>query len=305
MHAAANPPVTPPPKSRQISHRRVPEPLRGSGTRTPKQALFRLATTDSNPDNRPVNPTSQSPRPLRGPYQTVFVDIGETVVHIHPPFLETVLAIATDFGIRQPPTDFEQQATIIWRQDVNASRSRGHTITTSASSRYWHTHYARLGKLLGIADPRDFSEALYQRFSSFEAYQPMPGAVDALRALNRLGLRLVVASNWEGWLGRLLVLLDLERFFAAQVVSADIGAEKPDRLFFERGLAIARVDRQSVLHVGDNLNADVNGALNAGIDAVWVNPSCSADSPVPVIASIAELPDLIRPHVAPVPWPLP
>lgn len=252
-----------------------------------------------------MNITTQSPCALHGPYQTLFVDIGETVVHVHPPFIETVLRIAADFGVTHPPADFEQRATEIWRQDINASRSRGHTITTSASSRYWHTHYARLGDLLGLPDPQDFSHALYQRFSSFEAYQPMPGAVDALRALNRLGLRLVVASNWEGWLGRLLALLDLERFFAAQVVSADIGAEKPDALFFERGLAIAQVDRRRVLHVGDGLTADVNGALNAGIDAVWVNPSQPADSPVPVIATIAELPDLIRPHVAPAPWPLP
>lgn len=252
-----------------------------------------------------MNQVPPTPRLLRGPYTTVFVDIGETVVHVHPPFLESVLAIAADFGVTQPPSNFEQRATEIWRQDVNASRSGGHSITTSASSHYWHTHYARLGKALGLSDPRDFSHALYQRFSAFEAYQPMPGAVDALRALNRLGLRLVVASNWEGWLGRLLALLDLERFFAAQVVSADIGAEKPDRLFFERGLAIAQTDQRRVLHVGDSLDADVNGALNAGIDAVWINPSVPADSPVPVIASIADLPELIRPHVAPPPWPLP
>ncbi len=244
-------------------------------------------------------------QPLRGPYQVVFVDIGETVVHIHPPFLETVLAIAADFGVTRPPDNFEQRANDIWRQDVKASRSRGYTISTSASSRYWHTHYARLGELLRMPDSRDFSHALYQRFSSFEAYAPMPGAVDALRELNRLGLRLVVASNWEGWLDRLLVVLDLERFFAAQVVSADVGAEKPDPLFFERGLAIADTDRDCVLHVGDGLDPDVNGALGAGIDAVWINPARPADSPVPVISSIAELPDLIRPHVAPAPWALP
>ncbi len=252
-----------------------------------------------------MNPTTQCPHPLRGPYDTAFVDIGETVVHIHPPFLETVLAIAADFRIKHPPDDFEQRATKIWRQDVHASRSRGHSLTTSASSHYWHTHYARIGALLGMSDPRPFSKVLYRRFSSFEAYQPMPGAVDTLRALNRLGLRVVAASNWEGWLGRLLALLDLERFFAAQVVSADIGVEKPDRLFFERGLAIAGTEPNRVVHVGDGFEPDVQGALGAGIDAVWVSQARPHDSPVPVIASIAELPDLIRPHVAPPSWPLP
>ncbi|MDE2766713.1 MAG: HAD-IA family hydrolase [Chloroflexota bacterium] len=251
-----------------------------------------------------MNPATQSYRSLCGPYQTVFVDIGGTVVHIEPPFFETVLRIAAEFGVPNPPDDFEQRADRVWRQDGEENRSRGCTLTTSASSNYWQSQYVRLGEVLGIHDTAGFGHVLYERFSSFEAYQPMPGAVDALRALNRLGLRLVVASNWEGWLGRLLALLDLERFFAAQVVSADIGAEKPDRLFFERGLAIAQASRRRVLHVGDNPDADVNGALNAEIDAVWVNPSVPADSPVPVIASIANLPDLIRPHVAPPPWPL-
>ncbi len=246
-----------------------------------------------------------SPRLLRGPYDTAFVDIGGTVVHIEPPFFETVLRIAAGFGVPDPPDDFDRRADRVWRQDGEENRSRGCTLTTSASANYWHGQYERLGEVLGINDTESFSHVLYERFSSFEAYQPMPGAVEALRALNRLGLRLVVASNWEGWLGRLLVLLDLERFFAAQVVSADIGAEKPDRLFFERGLDIAQADRRRVLHVGDNLEADIEGALNAGVDAVWINPSVPADSPVPVIATIAELPDLIRSHVAPTPWALP
>lgn len=246
-----------------------------------------------------------SSRPLRGPYDTAFLDIGGTVVHIDPPFFETVLRIAAEFGVPSPPDDFEQRADRVWRQDGDANRSLGCSLTTAASSRYWHTQYQRLGDVLGIPDTRDFSHALYQRFSSFQAYAPMPGAVEALRALNRMGLRVIVASNWEGWLDRLLVVLDLERFFAAQIVSADIGVEKPDARFFERGLGIARASRDRVLHVGDGLEPDVKGALGAGIDAVWVNPSRPADSPVPVIATIDELPDLIRPHVAPVPWALP
>ena len=201
--------------------------------------------------------TAESSRQLCGPYDTAFVDIGGTVVHIEPPFFETVLRVAAEFGVPKPPDDFERRADRVWRQDGEENRSRGCTLTTSASSNYWQSQYERLGQVLGIRDTKGFSHVLYERFSSFEAYQPMPGAVDALRALNRQGLRLVVASNWEGWLGRLLALLDLERFFAAQVVSADIGAEKPDRLFFERGLAIAQADPRRVLHVGDNLDADM------------------------------------------------
>ena len=143
-----------------------------------------------------------------------------------------------------------------------------------------------------------FGHALYECFSSFDAYAPMPGSVDTLRALNRLGLRVVAASNWEGWLGQLLTQLGLDRFFAVQVVSADIGFEKPDRKFFECALTLAATDRRRVVHIGD-------GAAGAGIDAIWVSSSDTVDFQGPVISSIAELPDLIRPCVGSVPWAFP
>ena len=133
----------------------------------------------------------------------------------------------------------------------------------------------------------------------------MPGSVDTLRALNRLGLRVVAASNWEGWLGQLLTQLGLDRFFAVQVVSADIGFEKPDPKFFDCALMLSATDRRRVVHVGDGLVADVQGAASSGIDAIWVSTSDTAGFQGTRISSIAELPDLIRPFVASVPWALP
>ncbi len=239
-----------------------------------------------------------------GPYTVVFVDIGETVLHTNPPFHAFVLETAAKHGGRPPP-DYAARAHTLWTQHTRASRAGGFSLTTRASHDSWHEHYVHHGELLGVTDAAAFARTLYRHFSSFEAYAPMPGAVDALRALNRMGLRVAAASNWEGWLERLLAALGLDSLFAATVVSADIGAEKPDPRFFERALAIAGVEPDRALHAGDSLEADVRGALGAGIDAVWVTDAPPACPEAPVVASIAQLPAVIRPHVAPSPWALP
>jgi HAD superfamily hydrolase (TIGR01549 family) len=244
-------------------------------------------------------------RSLQGPYETVFLDVGETLVHLEPSFASTVRAIGLDFGLERVPNDFDEGLRAMWASHVRATRSSGHSLTTGTSRRYWHQTYARVGVFLGVDDVEGFSHALYQRFTSYAAYAPMSGAIDVLRCLNRLGLRVIVASNWEGWLGRLLAELGLDRFFAGQAVSADVGFEKPDRRFFDAALEISGSDRSRTVHVGDGLEADVKGALSSGIDAVWLSSSGAKDAPVPVISSITELPGVLEPYIAPVSWVLP
>ena len=242
---------------------------------------------------------------LQGPYETVFLDVGETLVHLEPSFATTVRAIGLDFGVERAPNDFDDGLRSIWASHVRTTRTVGHSLTTQASSRYWHQTYARVGTFMGVGDVEGFSHALYERFTSYAAYAPMPGAIDALRCLNRLGLRVIAASNWEGWLGRLLDELALDRFFAGQAVSADVGFEKPDCRFFDAAVEISGTDRSRTVHVGDSLEADVQGALSAGIDAVWLASSRVEDAPVPVISSITELPEILKPYIAPVSWALP
>lgn len=242
---------------------------------------------------------------LRGPYDTIFLDVGETLVHLDPPFITTVKRVANQFNVTRVPDNFEQRVHDIWDKNIRSAESVGHSLTTISSRQYWHRQYARIGQLLDVREQEAFGYALYECFSSFDAYAPMPGSVDTLRALNRLGLRVVAASNWEGWLGQLLTQLGLDRFFAVQVVSADIGFEKPNPKFFDCALMLSATDRRRVVHVGDGLVADVQGAASSGIDAIWVSTSDTAGFQGTRISSIAELPDLIRPFVASVPWALP
>jgi FMN phosphatase YigB (HAD superfamily) len=95
------------------------------------------------------------------------------------------------------------------------------------------------------------------------------GAVlDALARRARLG----VCSNWS-WTPAALAILEqagLRSRFAALVISHDVGVRKPRPEIFEAALAALAVEPAEVLHVGDNLEADVAGAAALGIRTVWL-----------------------------------
>jgi putative hydrolase of the HAD superfamily len=49
------------------------------------------------------------------------------------------------------------------------------------------------------------------------------------------------------------------------------GVKKPNRLIFEFALDLAKAQKETSIMIGDCLEADVHGALNAGLHAIFFN----------------------------------
>jgi HAD superfamily hydrolase (TIGR01549 family) len=98
------------------------------------------------------------------------------------------------------------------------------------------------------------------------------GATETLEQLAHAGLRLAIVSNntLDEQLGK-LDRLAIGGFFDAVIVSADHGVAKPDAELFEIALREIECDASEAMHVGDNWNADVIGARNAGVKPIWFN----------------------------------
>ena len=69
---------------------------------------------------------------------------------------------------------------------------------------------------------------------------------------------------------------DLQRcgiadLFAGHVTASAAGAAKPDARIYAALLKMAGVEARQVLHIGDDPWADVAGATQAGMQAVWLN----------------------------------
>jgi HAD superfamily hydrolase (TIGR01509 family) len=64
--------------------------------------------------------------------------------------------------------------------------------------------------------------------------------------------------------------LGLDRFFSGSVSARLHGVAKPDPSIFRAACEAAGAPPRQVLHLGDDLDADVDGALAAGLHAGWI-----------------------------------
>jgi YjjG family noncanonical pyrimidine nucleotidase len=60
-------------------------------------------------------------------------------------------------------------------------------------------------------------------------------------------------------------------FFKTITNSEMAGVKKPNPIIFEYALDLAKANKENSIMIGDCLEADVQGALNAGLDAIFFN----------------------------------
>jgi putative hydrolase of the HAD superfamily len=68
-----------------------------------------------------------------------------------------------------------------------------------------------------------------------------------------------------------LAACGLRNYFDTIILSEDAGVNKPAPAYFDYALRQSGASRESTLMIGDNLQTDILGALNAGIDALLFN----------------------------------
>jgi putative hydrolase of the HAD superfamily len=80
-------------------------------------------------------------------------------------------------------------------------------------------------------------------------------------------------------------------YFRHVIISEIVGVNKPDKAIFEHALSLAGAGKSESLMIGDSLEADVYGALNFGMNAIYFNPF-NAPKPIDVPLQITHLKEL-------------
>jgi len=81
------------------------------------------------------------------------------------------------------------------------------------------------------------------------------------------------------------------KFFKNVIISELVGVNKPDPAIFQHALDLAGAVKEESLMIGDSLEADVYGALNFGMDAIYFNPQ-GLEQPADVPLQITHLKEL-------------
>ena len=226
--------------------------------------------------------------------RAVFLDIGDTVMRPNPSW-EHVYAMA--FGEFGFDVDIDDLHAALRRAYHHGGwgMDGGFEPTEETSFRRTIEIDAAAIAELGLAPMPD---AFYRRLSALfmvtSHWHIFPDAYPTLIALKERGLIVGAVSNWVWNLPELLHALDLVSHFDFIAASARIGFEKPHPRIFQWALEQAAVPADSVIHVGDHVDADVEGARAVGIEGVLIDRTGRhrpEDIPegVPVIHSLDEL----------------
>jgi HAD superfamily hydrolase (TIGR01549 family) len=213
-----------------------------------------------------------------------------------------------------PPVEFREP----WRVWSRALEEQGHSVDEARirsaisladrelgariydyvgrTGEYWSLHDARLMDLLHIERRRAKLEASVQRvFDDPALYRLFPETRSVLAALRAEGFRTGVISNHHDGLIRAVRFHGLEPWLDWVTYSQEAGAEKPDPAVFSFALRRAHCAPSEAIHVGDSIEADVEGARRSGIAAVWINRDGIAGAPeCPVLSSLDELIPLLK-----------
>jgi len=212
-------------------------------------------------------------------YKDLFIDFDDTLYDTHGNAVialrETFEAFRLDRYFDDPQVFYDAYWTAnidLWTRYSRGEITRDYLITERfrrplmVSERFRLTsHDSRLTPyLLDISD----------RFLDFCASKPgvVEGAHELMDYLRSRGYRMHMCSNgFHEVQYKKLDACGLRDYFTTIILSEDAGVNKPAPQYFDYALQQADADRRTTLMIGDNLQTDILGALNAGLDAMLFN----------------------------------
>lgn len=160
--------------------------------------------------------------------------------------------------------------------------------------------YAHLLRTIGY---NDIDNRLAQRMNEYYLdtlalqTQLVPYALELLDYLTRRGYNLYILSN--GFIEvqhKKLQSAGIEDYFERMVLSDEIGINKPDRRLFDYALEVTHSQAADTLMIGDNYDADIMGAMQAGWGQIYFDRNhrgITAQEPQHTVHSLKEVMDIL------------
>lgn len=245
-----------------------------------------------------------APPAIRG----VLLDIDDTLVVTREAFGAGIAAVAREHlpGLSD---DEIAEATAMWRADASGHYrryTRGELTKDEQRMRRANELHARFGGALLNTETFPAWDAVF--WSAFEgAWRPFEEAADVVDGLLSAGFALGALTNAESEMSqRKLAATGFGERVPLLVSLSTLGVGKPDPRVFQEGVRRLGLAPEETVYVGDELDIDALAAQEAGLRGVWLDrpgarrggvhledPEVARERGIPVIASLAELPEVL------------
>lgn len=193
-------------------------------------------------------------------YQAILLDFYGTLVAEDD---EIISRLVQMIASQSPLKPTARQVIDAWKFSERCSTSHGEAFRTQRE-----LELETLGEVLDRFEcplsPEELSEPLYAYWRAPTAFPESASFLASLEVptcvvsnIDQDDLRAALAHNgWE---------------FQHMVTSEGCRSYKPRPEMFQAAIELLGAPRESVLHVGDSLIADVRGAITSGIPVAWIN----------------------------------
>jgi putative hydrolase of the HAD superfamily len=134
--------------------------------------------------------------------------------------------------------------------------------------------YARLNEAFEVlnfkAEPNlviALSESYIEHLSDFNHL--FPYAIETLEHLQETYQLHLITNGFRGVQYRKMKSSRIINFFKTVTTSEDVGVKKPDPAIFNHALDLAKASNNESVMIGDNLEADIEGAEKVGMSSIF------------------------------------
>ena len=222
----------------------------------------------------------------------VFFDVDFTLIHPGPRFQgEGYRASCARLGVQVDAARFDTAVS----GAAALLESVDHLYEDALFVRYTR----RIIELMGGTGPEVEVAAreIYEDWAEHRHFVLYDDVREALVSLKARGYSLGLISNSHRPLGSFGAHFELEGLISVTVSSAEHGFLKPHPSIFRAALDLMRIGPREAVMVGDSLPHDVVGARQVGMRPVLIvrdGAATVAQTDVPVIRTLAELPELLE-----------
>lgn len=206
-------------------------------------------------------------------YKDLFIDFDDTLYDTHGNAVialsETFECFHLDRYFEDPQVFYDAYWTTnidLWTQYAKGEITRDYLIVER------FRRPLSVGE--GIEVTKELCLEMSDKFLDFCASKPgvIDGAHELMDFLKRKGYRMHMCSNgFHEVQYKKLDACGLRYYFDTIILSEDAGVNKPAKAYFDYALKVSGANRKTTLMIGDNLQSDILGALNAGLDAMLFN----------------------------------